>query len=763
MASLDEYLAGEFAELDRDRNEIDRVIDKTLNVLNALFDVNRGWPYEISLAKPKGQYEWAPRVSTSTVAMISGALAAAVGKGRRSILSRHVDWQPERTLRKRAYDKSLTDAEAGLKLVLARGIDLIDAKKTRYAFYSQTFGMDDVFTLTWLFDLYSSLPSDTSGKSLAKVVEAIARTRAEFTNRAPVDLRMKMFRIQKKRKIDDVGSEHPFPLLRVLQIKSWARSVEEPTEVREKLELLAGLDFAAWQEEFSRRVHEQLSFHAIPDSRFDPAELAFSLEGLGLASRNSLDRAVVKRTFAVLLEEQTQKENPTLRPARPIKADPAGQTLFPLSVETFNSLLRTKTLLARLFEPAFVRAELVSLCKRYCGWVWPRLVDGDKGRDDVYGWHSEHINNPRLVHPWQTSQVLLFLLGYRTLIDSHLAAESLQAAGLSTRPSHSRISPEAAISAWDDVVKKYEPVTGTKPNLAVYAAIKRDFLEDHAKGRPLRFSMILYGPPGTGKTNIAKEIANALGYPLVTVTVSDFLADGGLQIEARAKAVFKVLTAQKKTVIIFDEIDQLLLDRNSDQYKDLDSVMKLLVPGMLTKIKDLRDAEQSIFVVATNFEERIDNAIVRPGRIDRKYLLMPPDWDKRKEIVESILKDYSDNVRRINGKFIDLARENTKFLASTTRMSFPEIRGILYDILANVVADSDLINFAPSNKFINGLDEYRYSDPVADLVSYIDRKPQSKVAAEARALLELTKDAENRSGFDLGSKEYEKLVQKGSP
>jgi hypothetical protein len=91
-------------------------------------------------------------------------------------------------------------------------------------------------------------------------------------------------------------------------------------------------------------------------------------------------------------------------------------------------------------------------------------------------------------------------------------------------------------------------------------------------------------------------------------------------------------------------------------------------------------------------------------------------------------------------------------------MSFTEIRGILYDILASV-SNNELRE--PKGSFIAKLDAYQYPDPVADLRSYIGRQPESKLLKEeAEALLKLTKVAETNSNLDLGSKEYE---AKGKP
>jgi len=198
------------------------------------------------------------------------------------------------------------------------------AKGEAYSFSSQTFGVDDVFTLSWLFDLHSAIGSEDSAKALTKIIVAIAKARDDLTSKFPADARRSMFRILRKNSsgkdtIEKLESEHAFPLLRVFQIKDWAGKWKQNSSIESALKPFANLQSVTWQEEFSRRVHEQLSFHAIPDSRFDPAELAFALEGLVLVSQSTLDRALVKRTFSVLLEEQKQKQNPTLRPARPIK------------------------------------------------------------------------------------------------------------------------------------------------------------------------------------------------------------------------------------------------------------------------------------------------------------------------------------------------------------------------------------------------------------------------------------------------------------
>jgi SpoVK/Ycf46/Vps4 family AAA+-type ATPase len=134
--------------------------------------------------------------------------------------------------------------------------------------------------------------------------------------------------------------------------------------------------------------------------------------------------------------------------------------------------------------------------------------------------------------------------------------------------------------------------------------------------------MLLYGPPGTGKTTVAENIADHLRPNL---------------LERNAKTIFDVLEAQTDCVVLFDEIDSFLLDRDSKRHEKQDTTFQFMTPSMLTKLNDLRRAERSIFIVATNYESRIDSAIKRTGRIDIKYLLLPPDKGVRRRILTDLM------------------------------------------------------------------------------------------------------------------------------
>ncbi len=253
----------------------------------------------------------------------------------------------------------------------------------------------------------------------------------------------------------------------------------------------------------------------------------------------------------------------------------------------------------------------------------------------LLGWHSEHVNEAGRLHPWETSQVVEFLLSYRRALLAHLGRTSLILSGLSIREPD---LTDKRKKKWSTVVASYDPAT--EVSAQIYQSIDNRFVAEWKRLRPKAFSMLLYGPPGTGKTTVAENIADHLGFRLITITVSDFLSGGADFLERNAKAIFDVLGAQTDCVILFDEIDSFLLDRDFKRHEKQETAFQFMTPSMLTKLNDLRRAKRSIFVLATNYETRIDAAIKRNGRIDVKYLVLPPDKGVRRRILSQLIKRH---------------------------------------------------------------------------------------------------------------------------
>lgn len=380
--------------------------------------------------------------------------------------------------------------------------------------------------------------------------------------------------------------DNSFVLLCV--VRSW----ENFAELRPKQSIVE-----QFKNKFESRLHEHLSFSSIPDSRFDPAELAFSFEGLLLCAPEAVDPILVQRVLSVLAANQ--ETGAYWRPNHPFMTMPTGGVFLPISVEGANSLLYSVELLDENKLHGTFASVGLPMFRRFWQWLRAREVRRKVNGRRYVGWCSEHVNEPGTIHLWDTSQVVEFLLAFRNLLQRHIARETLVLSAVNVAepkaieingPSTNKTDAPIQKIEWQSITERYEPQKGADLSERVFEKIYSDFIDPLSNGNPKNYSMLIYGPPGTGKTTVAESIANALRFRLVTITVSDFLGAGGALVEARAKAIFQMLEQQSNCVILFDEIDAFLLDRDSKHYRDQDTLFQFLTPGMLTKINDLRKA-----------------------------------------------------------------------------------------------------------------------------------------------------------------------------
>jgi hypothetical protein len=140
------------------------------------------------------------------------------------------------------------------------------------------------------------------------------------------------------------------------------------------------------------------------------------------------------------------------------------------------------------------------------------------------------------------------------------------------------------------------------------------------------YSAILFGPPGTAKTTICEALAQRMGYDFCVIDTAAFLADGLSNVASRIRYVFTRLMALKKCVILFDEIEEFALDRETP---GLSMESRMLTTAMLTAINDLRRNKQSVFFIATNRLRAFDSAIRRPGRFDMELFVGTPNLESR--------------------------------------------------------------------------------------------------------------------------------------
>jgi proteasome-associated ATPase len=153
-----------------------------------------------------------------------------------------------------------------------------------------------------------------------------------------------------------------------------------------------------------------------------------------------------------------------------------------------------------------------------------------------------------------------------------------------------------------------------------------DLFIEH-KLRPPK-GVLLYGPPGCGKTLIAKAVANSLAKKVAEVTGKPVG-----ETERHIRLVFQ--RAREKAsdgtpvIVFFDEMDSIFRTRGSGISSDVENT---IVPQLLSEIDGVETLENVIVIGASNREDMIDPAILRPGRLDVKIKIERPDAEAARDI-----------------------------------------------------------------------------------------------------------------------------------
>lgn len=183
--------------------------------------------------------------------------------------------------------------------------------------------------------------------------------------------------------------------------------------------------------------------------------------------------------------------------------------------------------------------------------------------------------------------------------------------------------------------------------------LHKDLYREYALRPPK--GVLLYGPPGCGKTLIAKAVANSLAKKMAEVRGDDareaksyFLNIKGPELlnkfvgetERHIRLIFQ--RAREKAsegtpvIVFFDEMDSIFRTRGTGVSSDVETTV---VPQLLSEIDGVEGLENVIVIGASNREDMIDPAILRPGRLDVKIKIERPDAESAQDIFSKYLTD----------------------------------------------------------------------------------------------------------------------------
>lgn len=210
--------------------------------------------------------------------------------------------------------------------------------------------------------------------------------------------------------------------------------------------------------------------------------------------------------------------------------------------------------------------------------------------------------------------------------------------------------------------------------------------EEYAKyGVTIPNGMLLYGPPGCGKTFFAKHFAEEVGFNFILSTPSTLKSRYVNATQENIAKMFEEAEKNAPTIIFIDEINELLPSRESDAHE----MSKSAVNEMLAQMD--RTGEKGIFIIgATNYPDMIDPAMLRAGRLDKKFYLPPPDIEARKSMFEMYLKnrplDFGIDYERLSILTENYVSSDIEFLVNeSSRMALKEKSRITMTILENII------------------------------------------------------------------------------
>ncbi|HEU4976062.1 MAG TPA: AAA family ATPase [Baekduia sp.] len=161
-----------------------------------------------------------------------------------------------------------------------------------------------------------------------------------------------------------------------------------------------------------------------------------------------------------------------------------------------------------------------------------------------------------------------------------------------------------------------------------------DFLKDPKKfkrlGAKVPAGVLLHGPPGTGKTLLAKAVAHESGATFYSQSASSFVEMFAGLGAARIRRLFREARKNEPAIVFIDELDAVGARRGSDNNSEREQTLNQL----LVEMDGFASSGRLVVMAASNLLEKLDPALLRPGRFDRQVFVSPPDVDGRKRILE---------------------------------------------------------------------------------------------------------------------------------
>ena len=160
--------------------------------------------------------------------------------------------------------------------------------------------------------------------------------------------------------------------------------------------------------------------------------------------------------------------------------------------------------------------------------------------------------------------------------------------------------------SFDSIFLKKESLNKIKDPIAKF--LNKDVYKEYCKhGIPYKMNIMLHGPPGTGKTSIIHSIASECDANICVLNINSELKEDGM-----IEAISQVNEDSKRSILVLEDIDCIFIERKAnDALKN-----HITMNGILNCLDGFNNPEGLIVIMTTNFPDKLDDALMRSGRID---------------------------------------------------------------------------------------------------------------------------------------------------
>ncbi|XP_076148272.1 ATPase family gene 2 protein homolog A [Alosa pseudoharengus] len=225
--------------------------------------------------------------------------------------------------------------------------------------------------------------------------------------------------------------------------------------------------------------------------------------------------------------------------------------------------------------------------------------------------------------------------------------------------------------------------------------------------------VLLYGPPGCSKTMIAKALANESGLNFLAVKGPELLSKYVGESERAVREVFRKARAVAPSIVFFDEIDALAVERGSSSRSS--GVGDRVLAQLLTEMDGIEQLKDVTVLAATNRPDMIDKALMRPGRLDRIVYVPLPDADTRREIFALQFRSMP----------VDDDVQPDDLVALTEKYSGAEIAAVCREAALLALQEDIKAQRVARSHFESALDAVKPRVPDSLIQSYINYQRQS--------------------------------------